>query len=236
MKSLKHIYKHKGSDTAVFLGSGSSINNISDELWNRIGSYDTWTVNNWVYHPFVPKFYHLEAKKINRQILKERFASRDDYGDVVFIVNRDRKYLLDLIGGCKYIYGYRMHKINAVSKSIIPKYRPSNDPNVLTCNLNSSFTMVLELLCRFKYRRVVLFGVDLRDPLYFWTDRSEYGVTHCQWNKDHQGRRRDQPHNTCHIVKFVRWFSKARMGKVGGQIFVGHEDTALYPGLELLKL
>ena len=231
MNKIKDIYGLRGSHTAVFLGSGPSINNITDEQWEAISKTDTWAINNWVYHPFVPKFYHPEVKKYNRDVIKRRIAARDDYKDVTFIVNQERTYLLDVIGHDKPVYSYRMHKINTVKKPIVPKYTPSNDPNTLTCNLNSSMTMLLELMCRFKYKKVIFFGVDMYDSRYFWTDRPEYGKTHCQWNKDHEGKSPDAPHNTAHIKNFIVWFSKKRMGKHGGAFFVGHKDTALWPDL-----
>ncbi len=129
-----------------------------------------------------------------------------------------------------------MRKLNVINKPIIPKYESTDDPNVLLCNLNSSVTMLLELLCRFKYKKVIFFGMDLTDSRYFWTGKSEYGEVHCQWNKDHEGGNPKQPHNTAHIKNFVVWFSKKKMSKVGGKFFVGHKDTLLYPGLNYLDI
>jgi hypothetical protein len=237
MKSISEIYEQKKSDTAVFLGSGSSINNISDDQWEAISKTDTWTVNNWVYHPFIPRFYHVEVKSYNKDIVKRRIAERgDDYNNTNFIVNKNRKYILDVIGPKENIYSYKMNKINVVKENIIPKYKPDINTNILTCNLNSSLTMLLELMCRLKYKRVVFFGVDLFNSLYFWTDKLEYGETHCQWNKDHEGRKPDQPHNTSHVKNFIVWFSEKRMSEIGGKFFVGHKDTMLYPDLDLYDI
>jgi len=237
MKKLEEIYKRKGSDVAVFLGSGPSINNVTGKQWKVMAKLDTWTVNNWVYHTFVPRFYHVEAKSYNRPLLKERMRARkEQYRNVNFVINKSRLYLLDVIGPQEYIYSYEMRKINVTNEPVVPKYKPSNDPNVLVCNLNSSVTMILELLQRFKYKKVIFFGMDLINSRYFWTDRPEYGKTHCQWNKDHEGRKPEQPHNTSHIRNFVVWFSKNWMREIGGEFFVGHKDTLLYPGLKYLKL
>lgn len=237
MKKLEEIYKRKDSDIAVFLGSGPSINNVTGRQWKAISKLDTWTVNNWVYHPFVPRFYHVEAKTWNRELLKKRIRMRgDDYKDTNFIINQSRLYLLDVIGPREHIYCYKMSKINVVNDPIVPKYKPSDNANVLVCNLNSSITMMLELLCRFKYRKVVFFGMDLVNSRYFWTGRPEYGEVHCQWNKDREGRKPEQRHNTAHIRNFVVWFSRKRMGEIGGEFFVGHKDTLLYSGLRYFKL
>jgi len=233
MKSIRNIYKHKGSDTAVFLGSGTSINDITEKQWESIAKTDTWTINNWMYHPFVPTFYHVEVKSYNLALWKKRKKEMGDkFKDTVFIINRDRQYLLDVIGKQKYIYGYKMDKINVMNKPVVPQYTPNMNADVLTCNLNSSMTLLLELMWRFKYKKVIFFGVDLNDSRYFWTGRPEYGEVHAQWNKDHEGRKPEQPHNTSHIKNFIVWFSKKRMGEFGGQFYTGHKKTLLYPDLE----
>lgn len=230
MKNIEHIYKHKKSDIAIFLGSGPSINNITPKQWDIISKHDSWTMNNWLYHPFVPNFYHPEVKSYNRELWKKRkLEMGDKFKDTVFIINMDRTYLLDVIGKQKYIYCYKMNKINVTNNPIIPKYKSDTDPNTLTCNLNSSMTLLLELLCRFKYKKVIFFGVDMYDSTYFWTNRPEYGEVHAQWNKDHEGRNPKQPHNASHLVNFIAWFSK---NKMNDGFFVGHKDTSLYPELE----
>jgi hypothetical protein len=238
MRNLCDIIKHKGSDTAVFLGCGSSINNITSEQWDKIKQFDTWTTNNWAYHSFVPKFYHLEmrkpntpGRKLHAQLIRSRMA-HEAYDDVIFIINRDRAYLLDVIGkNRKNIYLYKMNKVNAIKKPIIPKYKPSKNPNILTCNLNASFTMVLELLTRFKYKKILFWGVDLHDCRYFWTNKPEYGKVHRQINRD----KPDEPHNTAHIRNFVVWFA-GRQKKLGCEFFVCHKDTLLYPDFDYFEL
>jgi len=237
LQSIKDIFKHKGSDIAVFLGSGESINNITEAQWEKISTFDTWTTNNWLYHPFTPKFYHVEVKKYNREIWKKRrIESGDRFKETIFIINRDRKYLLDVIGEHEYIYGYKMHKINSKKKDIVPKYRPKKNPEILTCNLNASLTMILELFWRFEYKKVVFFGTDMNNSKYFWTGRKEFGETHCQTNKDHEGKDPELPHGTAHLKNFIVWFSQKRMKKVGGEFCVGYTDTLLYPDLNLVNI
>ena len=78
IRDFNQLMKLKGSDHCVFLGSGSSINNVTMKQWVKIRTMDVWTVNNWIYHPFiVPNFYHVEAKWYDYNILKRRFESRN---------------------------------------------------------------------------------------------------------------------------------------------------------------
>ena len=89
MNSIREIYKHKKSDIAIFLGCGSSINDITEEQWNIIADHDIWTSNNWLYHPIVPNFYHVEVKSYNKEIWKKRKQEKGtSYKNVVFIIIR----------------------------------------------------------------------------------------------------------------------------------------------------
>jgi hypothetical protein len=100
MYELKDIYKKRGSDTAIFLGSGSSINNITNEQWKRISEFDVWAVNNFIYHWFTDiNFYHFYVKNFAKDIWKQRKAEKGDaYKNTNFIIRKDRReFLLDLL-------------------------------------------------------------------------------------------------------------------------------------------
>ena len=45
----------KTSDTVFVLGSGWSINEITEQRWKVIGRHDTIALNFWLVHPFVPE-------------------------------------------------------------------------------------------------------------------------------------------------------------------------------------
>jgi len=241
IKPLKDIFDKKRTDTAIFLGSGPSINDITHEQWRAISKFDTWTVNNFLYHFYTAiDFYHVEVKHYNKAIWKERKAAHGDrYKHTNFIINKNpkrKKILVDIIGEYGNIYEYNMHKVNLSKDPIVPKYKTPTDPNTLVCNLNSSVTMILELLYKFKYKKVIFFGVDMTSSEYFWSN-GKYGKTHCIFNKDHEkGKRATDPHSTSHIKNFMVWFSQQKMKEVGGQFYVGHKDTALYPDLEYFNI
>ena len=87
LDDLLSTYRNYRTRTAVLLGSGSSIRGITGPQWNAISRYDTWTVNNWVYHPFfIPKFYMVETKWYGYDILYRRFLQKwDQYKDTNFL-------------------------------------------------------------------------------------------------------------------------------------------------------
>ena len=77
MLNVKELIHYKSSTTAVFLGSGRSINFIAPEGWEKIKGCDIWTVNNWIYHPFiVPDFYHIEVKHYNYKLMQRRIREK----------------------------------------------------------------------------------------------------------------------------------------------------------------
>jgi hypothetical protein len=244
MKEFKELYKVKGSDIAIFLGSGSSINRITNRQWEKINKVDTWTINNWVYHPFIPKFYHLEVKGIDKEIILKRFLEKEkEYKNTYFIINKSKKLALDIVSTQKNIYLYNLDIISDADLSkfnpeIKYKYKVSSDPNTLIAyNLSSSLILILDFLWRFGYEKVIFFGVDLYDSKYFWTDHLEYGETHCQYNHDHKKNKKvEQPHATFRIRDFVIWFSKEWMSKIDCEVFVGHKDTGLYPYLHYINI
>jgi len=241
IRPIKEIVEKKKHDVAIFLGSGPSIHNISIDQWRQFNDYDTWTVNNFIYHWYTDiDFYHVEVKPYNKDIWKQRKLEHGDrYQYTNFIINKNPKrknILVDIIGKYGNIYEYNMHKINTKKEAIVPVYKTPKDLNTLVCNLNSSVTMILELFYRFKYKKVIFFGVDMNNSEYFWSN-GQYGKTHCLFNKDHEkGKQASDPHSTSHIKNFILWFSKEKMKEVGGQFYVGHKDTALYPGLEFFDV
>jgi len=240
------------SDTAIFLGSGSSINTISKEEWEVIKKFDIWTVNNWVYHPsIVPDFYHIEVKHYNYELMKERLLEKKDlYKDVIFIFpsgktikmktgqhKGQRLPLKDVAKWSANIYEYliRPRDPKRTHKPFSANYAP--DPVRLIKSYDMSITAVFELMWRMCYERIITFGIDLKDSYYFWTGDFRYGEVHHQTNKSHENKSPSQPHATYLIKDFLidfnrRWFRRHK--KEG--IFVGHISTALYPEIPLKKV
>lgn len=223
MKKLidfKTLIKHKKSDYGIFLGCGNTINEITKKQWDIIDKCDVWVSNNFLYHHYVPDFYHVELKSGKKDWLKlwrQRKAEKGDtYNDVKFIVNADHcGHILPQIGDHPMIFGYprKVWKNNSSAKRDLDYGNHSN---------NASFTLVLDLLTRMKYKKTILFGVDLRQSTYFWTDKPEFGKTHCNTNKDLP---KHAPHTTAsRVPRFVqiinnRWFNKS--------LYLGYKKSLL---------
>ncbi len=245
LQPFTSLYKYKKSDVAVFLGSGPSILSITEDEWSAINTFDKWTVNNWVYHPFIiPNFYHVEVKSYNFHIMKRRFEEkRKQYKNVKFIFKQAKKIKLrrhvriathTVVGNAPHKFDYKVYwrgKSLAKTKKVNAKYKMKK--NILTNSYVASITILFELMYKMGYSTICLYGVDLNSSLYFWTGGSaEYGEVHHQSNKEHEGKDPKLPHNTYKIKDFIIDFNNRWMLPLQKQIVVGHTKTALYPGLE----
>jgi len=217
---FKKLIEYKKSNYGIFLGCGSSINDITGVQWKIIEKCDVWTSNNFIYHWFVPDFYHLELKSGKQEWLdlwrRRKLEKGDSYNKVKFIVNRDHcDHLLPQIGDHPIVFGYprKVWKSNSSCKRNLNFANHSN---------NASFTLVLDLLSRMNYEKVVLFGVDLKNAKYFWTDNKEFGETHCNTNKN---LKKDSMHTTAlRVLNFTcdvsyKWFNR--------KLYLGYKKSLL---------
>jgi len=223
---LSDVFQYKSSDTAIYLGSAESIINITPEQWERIDQFDTFALNNWVYHWYVPKFYHLEVKTYNKDIVARQFnGKRPKYEKrpCRFIIRNDKAYLMDVLTDYPEVYFYTikvLDKTKVVRKD--PDY-PDETPNVLYHMGQSSMSIVFDIIRRMRYKRLILFGVDYTSSRYFWTGRPEFGEVHAQWNKDHEGHDPNAPHVTVNMIDFVRGYSKRYV-----KTYVGYKENIFF--------
>lgn len=233
------------TDIGIILGSGSSVNDLTKEEWDAIQSYDTLGINNWFYHPtFIPKMLSLELKTYDFQISKDRIAEKWNKGwkNVKYILNSDRAhYVAQAIGHFSeaQIYSYEYKRYGEHPRVNPNVHIDANfDPNgPLRKCFDVSLSTLIHFMYKLGYEYVVLYGVDITNSFYFWSSGDKcYGKTHCKSNKDHEGKKPTEPHNTSHITNFVIDFNNRHMKPQGREILVGYKKTALYPALKYVDL
>ncbi|MFX0140288.1 MAG: hypothetical protein ACFFDN_41995 [Candidatus Hodarchaeota archaeon] len=245
---FKALRNHVKSDTCIFLGSGQSINNITSSQWEKIKQFDIWTVNNWIYHPdIVPDFYHIECKHYNYFILKERFKQKWKYyrgtkfifpkDKLIRMPDKSRHKLYEIVPPYALKFCYLMRYRDRKRTSVIFDANYGRDPNLLTKSFDMSVTLVIELIYRMSYNKIIIFGMDLKDSFYFWSSGDEkYGKVHHLTNKAHENKDPKLPHGTHRIVEFIDDFNKRWMIPYKKQIFVGYKDTLLYPKIDYIDV
>jgi hypothetical protein len=186
------LLQAKDSDTVYILGSGRSINEISPQRWKVIKSNDTIALNNWLVHPFVPKFYCFESAV--------RAPGVEPAYD--FLLNNIRRRAADYTQTIKIIGNLKRCEWPQIAEDIPSEWRQNlyfvNTPEVVArtpreftsmvryykarglfaresrvkglFKYNSILSTCLSLAIRLGYRRIILCGVDLWSFDYFYHD------------------------------------------------------------------
>lgn len=76
--NTKAISDNKKSDILFILGSGPSINEITDEEWAYIKKNESWGFNFWFCHDFIPSAYIIQSVYRRKDDKQRAFANRLD--------------------------------------------------------------------------------------------------------------------------------------------------------------
>jgi len=176
--SRNNMIGYKTSDTLFVLGSGPSINSISEDEWKTIAEHNSIGFNYFLAHPFVPTFYHMELRHEEIDIFRNCYmARRDAYQNVPFMINYHfiRNYFkregLDFVrnklvtvprtyteakqGDVPRIIGFAQSNIAPADDSFLIHYR-------------GSLCLMISLAVLLGYKKIVLAGVDLNNSTYFY--------------------------------------------------------------------
>lgn len=245
--NFEAFLKTKKTDTIFLIGSGSSINEITEKQWDIINSYDNMGVNNMFYHPFfIPKSLHLELKSYDWVIAKDRLEEKWELGwkNVNYIFPTERAtYIADAIGHKNqskiFVYKYAKRgkhpKVDKGHTTIDANFNPNT---VIYKSYDSSVSSIIQILYLMGYENIILWGIDMSNSKYFWTDMAPEvrGLVHDMWNKQREGKSKDLPHNASHLKNYIIDFNNRHMIPKKREIFVGHTTTALYPELKYFKI
>lgn len=187
--------KYKSSDTIVLLGSGSSINEITDEQWELIEQSDSLGFNYWPIHEHDPTYYVFELPRDERdhrekmyQLLEYR---ADDYAGKPIILKDLRRTSdeLDLdripeeLAENMYASGKVSIPWNPEDPSSFDRslsyldrlgYFDERDRVEVNFQKRGSLTYHVLLATMLGYDNIVLLGVDLVDYKYFYIERQDH--------------------------------------------------------------
>ncbi|MCK6440233.1 MAG: hypothetical protein L6Q71_08555 [Planctomycetes bacterium] len=172
------------SDTAVIFGSGPSINQITAEQWSAFAKHDTFGLNFWLLHPFVPRFYFLEGFRdtSERDYFKAELLRRaDEYRDVTWLLQAAE--LEHYLGGAAKVFdlfpwaGKPALVWLQYRRALVPKEMDFQRRHfeALPAGIGDehpkgfgSVTLALSVAYAMGYTTIVLAGIDLDTPGYFW--------------------------------------------------------------------
>jgi len=171
--------QQKRKEVLFLLGSNRSINDIDPKTWGRIGLYDTFGFNYWIYHGFIPTYYALEYDTnpiINvhhAQLLQNR---RKDYAETVFIVNTRarRRGMVARMMPEFFAFNPKVHYLLVPKPVACPDSRPfCREDFKEHIFYRGSLNFYLHLARQIGYRKIVLVGCEMDTSTCFYEDWPE---------------------------------------------------------------
>lgn len=179
---LEELATYKTSDTLFVLGSGASINQITEEQWTKIARHNSIGFNFWPVHPFVPTYfmYELPGGAERADVMKRLFERRESaYAGVPFMMKPVWDSAVESAVGMMKALPSLCHR-SVVTAKIPPidnetekafrtvlgylvasgQFQSVLDDNCLWAR-RGTLTEILCLAAGLKYRKIVLLGIDL---------------------------------------------------------------------------
>lgn len=193
----------KDSETVFILANGPSINDISLDEWQHIGTHDTIGLNMWPLHDFVPKvlMFEIPSNSIQQKVFLDCLAARAcDYRATEILMHDASEESVQKI--------QRLHNVDFRISYFFP-FAPADDLILylrkfsffsrlyqyriihVPFEIRASVFRAVTLAGHIGYKNIVLAGVDLNRPGYFYDQRSVQGFVsnpneiHSTNNPDH---------------------------------------------------
>lgn len=195
------LSQYKKSDKLFIIGSGYSLNNISKEQWKEINNHDTFGFNfSFINNDHIPTFYTCEAMKNTESnefgrskvadIFYELYKNKkEQYNKVIKFstdLQEDRmehfeNYAKDLFDDNFYI----SNTVNGLAPTdehfkkllnyLMKKKVFNNKKNLNTIfKFRATLVMAVSFGINLGYKEIILCGIDLNDPRYFYNDKIKY--------------------------------------------------------------
>ena len=175
--TMDEVKSKKTSDTIFILGSGYSINRVTDEQWDIIRSHNSIAFNWFCKHSFEPTYF-LIREQAN---LRSRRCKGETIEDLINLINRYDNtvgIICDVSAHTKKAYRhYEDERIKipcvVVKDDKSSRYKRFNnmkrDPSKKgLIHGNCTMYNVLHLVTFLGYKKIIFVGVDLYDSRYFW--------------------------------------------------------------------
>lgn len=236
----------RNTDTGIIFGTGPSINDITPEKWERLRKYDTWSLNWFILHDFMaPRFYYRTEQKANpvkTRIFKHHYEQKKElYKDTIWLtagggIKTCKMIEFKAVGIPEvYVINLSVHFSKGVLKRKGPRaYEDALEnfrlyPDKIMTVGRSSLVHLVILMHQMGYKEIVLYGVDLKDRKYFWSNRKDLSRVWWRWNRDRRNPTATYQAKTVHpnmdsTVRFLPWFSEKYMNN---QIYIGTKKSEL---------
>lgn len=250
------ILKYKTSDKIFILGSGPSINLISNQEWEHIAKHDSIGFNYWLAHNFIPNIYLFQLFESNSlfNLLKDKL---NQYKNVPFIIRGSQfaKYdlykennILNLFkeNPIYYLKEYPVHSQCSIDINLLIKYMDAlgymefGNITKFIPKWRGTLGLLLMLAYQMGYKKIILCGVDMHQNDHFWDYKpylylkEKYSLPKLGKHNIDQFKNLSYSPNTVpeYIYHLNNWFQN----KNNVSIFVFSKQTILYPKIPLYQL
>lgn len=175
--SLRNTGQFIKSDTVFILGGGPSLNSLNPEMWSEIRKHDSFGINwSFLKTEVIPTFYQTEInvdKEINDIYLKEFSKCRKNYKETLIFLSTKSiarfyhpRLLPNHFPETPKICRYRLPvPLNINSNSTI-----SDREFNRTVSYRGSVSLILDIVIRLGYKKIVVVGIDLNTTSHFYDD------------------------------------------------------------------
>lgn len=186
--TAEYFRRDRKSDTVFILGTGQSINRISEAKWRAIRSSDSIGFNWFLLHEHAPKWLHYEPWPQHEEEFIRYYIDRvrDGYRARLILnaTHPPRKVAThDLLRSVSYLQTYPVRfsdtgrrmverTIQVLGTLSAARWLPFEDVFV---HQAGSLGLLVHMAINAGYRRIVLCGIDLNNSQYFYDDRERYG-------------------------------------------------------------
>lgn len=256
--------EHVTGDTLFVLGSGASISSLDTAAWAEISAQNSIGFNNWIVHPFTPTFFAIEMASLEPREIFERSSenvfsnlqlSAERYAAVplLFLSSPNRPFAIERVPASlrENLYWNREVVLRGASEAEVLRHlrfvaclgwlSPRRGYDICLAKRASLFRFVHFGVVA-GYRRIVLCGIDLSSPEYFFdADIASYEARGYQL--DHvRMLQRGPVHNTFDnsrgdltIDRLLYMLREQVLLPRGVELFVASERSALHPRIPLYE-
>lgn len=248
---------HKTSETLFILGSGPSINTLTEADLVQIREADSIGFNYWPVHPLVPRFYMFQLPPRGDAgllaLLRDRAA---DYGDVPIILRgselgRQPTRLAQIVReNFSNSELYYMNEFPIHSKCTIPVddlITFVENLGLFTFGRVAEYTvkwrgtlgLLLSMAYQVGYKRIILCGIDMNDSRHFY-DAAAYDSARSTYDLPSAGASNietmmNRRHGPNTVGDYVGALSRRMRQTAGVEILLASETSALRDVLPLWR-
>ena len=246
----------KTSDTLFILGSGASIAQYKKSQFSEISKHDSIGFNFWLLHPFVPTYYVAEflPNSIRSELLWKNLCVRaSDYSHTSVILKYSKtlwKEKRNIPKSLQNIFLSSHISIPGNSTRTFSRWLGFLEGvgalsgklfNGFIVFRQASISWLIVFALRLNYKNIILCGVDLNSSDYFYEIDQSFVQERGLFEPPSEFESNVHPTNDASkcdgltISQILAVMEKKILRKRGVKLFVGAEQSALYPQLPVYK-